>query len=88
MKYIQGEILSQHGFQKGYLSFKKNEKPTFNRGLPPEKPMLKGLIIPSLINAHTHVGDSFIKKNSDFLLIRFMFLQQHLQKSLKSFFYF
>lgn len=32
------------------------------KGIPPKKPICEGLIVPTLINAHTHIGDSFIKK--------------------------
>jgi len=34
------------------------------KGNPPKKPIHKGLIVPTLVNAHTHIGDSFIRKRN------------------------
>ena len=62
MRYVSGEILSEKGFLKGYLGFEKNKIYEFEKGRPKKKPFCKGLIVPSFINAHTHIGDSFIKK--------------------------
>jgi cytosine/adenosine deaminase-related metal-dependent hydrolase len=62
MKYIQGDILKEDGFFTGYLGFEQREEiPTIGKGSPPEKPVAKGLIIPAPVNAHTHIGDSFIR---------------------------
>ena len=60
MKYVSGEILTKDGFQKGYLSFEKNKIIEVGKKCPC-KPISKGLIVPTLVNAHTHIGDSFIK---------------------------
>jgi len=62
MDYVSGEILTEKGFIKGYLGFYKNTILEFEEGKPVKKPICSGLIVPSFINAHTHVGDSFIKK--------------------------
>ena len=62
MDYVSGEILTEKGFIKGFLGFEKNTIYEFGKGLPTKKPFCKGLIVPSFINAHTHIGDSFIKK--------------------------
>jgi len=62
MDYVSGEILTPKGFIKGYLGFEKNKIFEFGKGNPPKKPLCKGLIVPTFINAHTHIGDSFIKK--------------------------
>jgi len=62
MDYVSGEILSENGFIKGYLGFEKDTILEFGKGRPTKKPFCKGLIVPSFINAHTHIGDSFIKK--------------------------
>ncbi len=62
MEYISGEILTKDGLSTGYLRVNDNgtvdEK---GKGNPPEKPKAKGLIIPTCFNAHTHLGDSFIR---------------------------
>jgi cytosine/adenosine deaminase-related metal-dependent hydrolase len=62
MKYVQGEILTKDGFITGYLGFEQGRWPEeVRKGTPPEKPVAKGLILPTSINAHTHLGDSFIR---------------------------
>ena len=62
MKYVQGEILTKNGFIRGYLGFDQKRKLEYiQNGVPPEKPIAKGLILPTFINAHTHLGDSFIR---------------------------
>lgn len=68
MKYIQGDVLTRDGFITGYLSFKQNRLfDGIRKGVPPEKPLVKGIIIPTCINAHTHIGDSFIRFKNLFL---------------------
>ncbi|UCF12429.1 MAG: amidohydrolase family protein [Thermoplasmatales archaeon] len=62
MQYVKGDILTHDGFKKGYLGFEKNRLIDLRSGSPPEKPLAKGLIVPTFVNSHTHVGDSFIKK--------------------------
>lgn len=62
MQYVKGDILTQDGFKRGYLGFEKNRIIDLRSGSLPEKPLAKGLIVPTFVNAHTHVGDSFIKK--------------------------
>ncbi len=61
MKYVSGEILTKNGFQKGYIGFNKEKIFDIGKGICPKKPIARGWIIPSLVNAHTHIGDSFIK---------------------------
>jgi cytosine/adenosine deaminase-related metal-dependent hydrolase len=62
MKYVQGEILTKDGLITGYLGFEQGrELEGARKGSPPEKPIAKGLILPTCINAHTHLGDSFIR---------------------------
>ena len=62
MKYVSGEILKENGFVKGYIGFEKRIIVEIGKGNPPEKPICKGLILPSFVNSHTHIGDSFIKQ--------------------------
>ncbi|MDH7517762.1 MAG: amidohydrolase family protein [Candidatus Thermoplasmatota archaeon] len=62
MDYVSGEILTNKGFEKGYVGFEKNKIVETGKGSPPKKPVCTGLITPSFVNAHTHIGDSFIKK--------------------------
>lgn len=62
MDYVSGEILTEKGFKKGYIGFEKNTIFEIGKGKPKKRPICRGLIVPSFINAHTHIGDSFIKK--------------------------
>jgi len=61
MKYVQGEVLTQHGLVTGYVGFEPGHGVEIRKGTPPEKPVAQGLILPTCINAHTHLGDSFIR---------------------------
>jgi cytosine/adenosine deaminase-related metal-dependent hydrolase len=62
MDYVYGEILTKDGFITGHLSLKDNGQISeIGKGIPPKKPIAKGLIIPTCVNAHTHLGDSFIR---------------------------
>ncbi len=66
MEYVSGRILKENGFKKGYIGFEKNLIKDIGNDKPPHKAICKGLIIPSTINCHTHIGDSFVKnKNID-----------------------
>ena len=62
MEFVSGEVLTKNGFQKGYIGFEKRKIIETGKGKSPKKPVAKGLIVPSFVNAHTHIGDSFIKK--------------------------
>jgi cytosine/adenosine deaminase-related metal-dependent hydrolase len=62
MDIVSGEILTKEGFKKGYLKFNKEVIIEAGEGNPPQKPICKGLIVPTFVNAHTHIGDSFIKE--------------------------
>jgi len=64
MDYVSGEIFTVNGFKGGYLGFEKDKIVESGSGYPPKKPVCKGLIVPSFINAHTHIGDSFIRKKN------------------------
>ena len=62
MQYVKGEVLSPDGFKKVYLGFDRNKIVESGKGDPPEKPLAEGLVVPTFVNAHTHIGDSFIRK--------------------------
>lgn len=63
MTSVQGEILTRDGFVTGYVEIDRNQNICeIKKGLPAEKPIANGLIIPSCVNAHTHLGDSFIRR--------------------------
>jgi len=61
MDYVTGEILTFDGFKKGHIGFNKSKIIEIGNNNPPKKPLYKGIICPTFINSHTHIGDSFIK---------------------------
>lgn len=66
MKYIAGDVVTHEGFTKGYIGLQDGHIVERGKGASPKKADYHGYILPSLINAHTHIGDSFIhqKKRS------------------------
>ena len=60
MEYVSGEILTEYGPVNGYIGFERGIIKERGSGVPPTKPIYKGLIVPKLVNSHTHIGDSFI----------------------------
>ncbi len=61
MQYVSGEILTKDGIKKGYIGFEKGKILETGVGKPSKKPLCKGLIVPSFVNSHTHIGDSFVR---------------------------
>ena len=64
MEFVSGEILTKDGFESGYLAFEKRKIVETGKGNPSKKPICKGLIVPTFVNAHTHIGDSFIREKN------------------------
>jgi cytosine/adenosine deaminase-related metal-dependent hydrolase len=64
MNYASGKILTKDGFEKGYIGFNKKKIIDLGASNCPSKPIAKGLIVPTFVNAHTHIGDSFIKQKN------------------------
>ena len=62
MKVFGGEILTENEMTPGYITLSKDQL-EIEYGKPPLTPEKKGIIVPGLINCHTHIGDSFIKKS-------------------------
>ncbi len=64
MDYVSGEILTEETIINGYIGFEKNKIIETGKGMPPKNPICKGLIVPTFVNSHTHLGDSFIRKKN------------------------
>jgi cytosine/adenosine deaminase-related metal-dependent hydrolase len=61
MRYAEGEILTDEGFVNGYLGFDQQTGLETGKGKAPKTPFVRGIITPTFVNAHTHIGDAFIK---------------------------
>jgi len=61
MRYAEGEILTVEGFVEGYVGFDQQTGLEVGKGSAPQKPFTRGIIVPAFVNAHTHIGDSFIR---------------------------
>ena len=62
MDFVSGEILTDVRFKSGYIAFEKGKIIETGKGNSPKKPICKGLIVPTFVNTHTHIGDSFIRE--------------------------
>ena len=60
--FVSGRILTEQGFETGFINISTEEPFHIQRGSPPISPIKKGIIVPSFFNTHTHVGDTFIRK--------------------------
>lgn len=64
MKYISGHLLTYNEnwrARKSHIGFEHGIIKKISTTAPSAKPVAEGLVIPMLINAHTHVGDAAIK---------------------------
>jgi cytosine/adenosine deaminase-related metal-dependent hydrolase len=64
MQFVTGDILTTEGLQKGYIGFQNKTIIETGKGTCPQKAIAQGVIIPSFVNAHTHIGDSFIRNKN------------------------
>ncbi len=58
--YIAGQILRGSTFEEGYLGIDRGIIVESGSGLPPERPVIEGIVVPSYVNCHTHVGDAAV----------------------------
>lgn len=59
MIYITGQIYQDGAFKEGYLGAEEGLIKEIGEGIK-ENALKKGIIIPTLVNAHTHIGDAVI----------------------------
>jgi len=58
--YIAGQILRGSEFEEGYLGIDRGKIVESGCGTPPERPVKEGIVVPSYVNCHTHVGDAAV----------------------------
>ncbi len=61
MRYAEGVILTDEGFVTGYLGCDQQTGLEMGKGKAPKQPFVRGIITPAFVNAHTHIGDAFIR---------------------------
>ncbi len=59
MVFIGGKVLTENGFMKGFIKQDSGGIEYFDK-LEEENELIKGIVVPKVINSHTHIGDSFI----------------------------
>jgi len=59
MRYVEGTIFTDEGIIEGHIGFEEGMIQEVGRG-PHAKAELRGIVIPTLINAHTHIADFIV----------------------------
>lgn len=57
---LGGRLLSPRGPVPGFLQVERGMAVAWGLGPPPAAPVATGLVAPSFVDAHTHVGDAFL----------------------------
>ena len=60
MEYVSGWIYQGGEFMEGHLGYEDGIIFEVGRGLKPDS-AAKGIVIPTFVNAHTHIGDSVVE---------------------------
>jgi len=61
VQYVSGKLLTEEGFVSGHLGFEDGIIREVGKG-PRRDALAKGLVLPLMFNAHTHLGDSFLRR--------------------------
>ena len=61
MHYATGEILTPDGLTPGYVAYNKAGIQDIQLSTTPPKSDFHGILTPTFINSHTHLGDAFIR---------------------------
>jgi cytosine/adenosine deaminase-related metal-dependent hydrolase len=59
MRYVEGSVLTECGFIDGYVGFEAGVIKEVGRGRV-DYPLAKGIILPTLVNSHTHLADHIV----------------------------
>lgn len=60
MRYLQGDMITETGLHPAFLEITDTSS-TLHDGTAPGSPESVGYIVATLVNAHTHLGDAFIR---------------------------
>jgi len=61
MDVLNGSVLTVDGIIDGYVCIENGKVAAVEEGKPPEKPLASGMVIPPMVNAHTHCADAGLK---------------------------
>ncbi|MCL2032668.1 MAG: amidohydrolase family protein [Methanomassiliicoccaceae archaeon] len=61
MDILSGSVLTADGVIEGYVCIEGGVITSVEEGAPPEKPLAAGLIVPPMVNSHTHCADAGLK---------------------------
>jgi cytosine/adenosine deaminase-related metal-dependent hydrolase len=59
MEHVAGPILTDEGFIEGYVSFEDGVIIDVGEGSP-DGPAIRGIVVPTFVNAHTHIADFIV----------------------------
>jgi len=57
---LAGQVLLQGEFVEGWVGIEDGRVADLGEGPPPEAPAMTGIVVPGLVNAHTHAGDAAV----------------------------
>jgi len=61
MDVLGSSVLTEEGVISGYVLIDNGIVEAVGEGRPPKEPLAKGLVVPPMVNAHTHCADAGLK---------------------------
>lgn len=58
--FVAGHVLAGGRFLEGHVVVEEGTVVSVEEGPPPSEPLAMGVVLPGLVNAHTHVGDAAV----------------------------
>lgn len=63
VEYYEGYLMEETRFRRGFVAVENGIIQEVNyHSSPPKEPIISGIIVPSFVNAHTHVADRIFRK--------------------------
>jgi len=61
MEYLSGLVYTRGGFAEGYVAIEDGRVSEVSEGACPGRPSAEGVIVPGLVNGHTHAADGGLR---------------------------
>ena len=61
MDILNGSVLTDEGIVNGYICIEKGAVKAIEEGVAPKAPVATGLIVPPMVNSHTHCADAGLR---------------------------